>query len=137
MFMVIESGAMSVQISLLYGGLLGLLFCLLSARVMFWRFQTLTVTGDGGDTRNRAMVRGHANFCEYVPIALALLVILELSGLSDIWLHVFGGTLFLARCLHAWGMWTTTDVTRGRRFGAGLTFVVLLTMAIACFTRLV
>ena len=127
---------MSVQVSLFYGGLLGLLFCILSARVMFWRFKTLTVTGDGGVKRNQAMLRGHANFAEYVPIALIMLILLELVRFDPFWLHVFGGTLVFARCLHAWGMWSTTDVTLGRRIGAGLTFLVMSAMACTCLVTI-
>ena len=126
---------MPAPITLFYAGLLGVVFSILSGRVMFWRFRTLIVTGDGGDPRNHAIIRGHGNFTEYVPIALTLLLVLEMNGAPSAWCHGFGGSLLAARLFHGWGMRRSTGVTLGRRVGAGLTFTVILAMSGLCLIR--
>src|SRR3954468_5163594 len=61
-----------------YAGLLALLFLLLSVRVS-QRRQTGITLGDGGDARLLRVIRGHANFAEYVPIILVMMVMLEID----------------------------------------------------------
>ena len=88
-----------------------------------------------GDPRNHAIIRGHGNFTEYVPIALTLLLVLEMNGAPRAWCHGFGGSLLAARLFHGWGMRRSTGVTLGRRVGAGLTFTVILAMSGLCLIR--
>ena len=49
-------------------------------------------------------IRGHANFIESVPIALIILIMMEVLGASDTWLHAVGATLVAGRVLHYLGM---------------------------------
>ena len=49
-------------------------------------------------------VRGQANFIESVPIALFLLITMELLGASDTWLHVLGLALVVGRIAHYLGL---------------------------------
>ena len=46
-------------------------------------------------------IRAHANAAEYVPLALLLLLILELNQTQPMLLHVFGCVLIAGRILHA------------------------------------
>ena len=121
-----------VWVTALYAGLLGLIFAVLSGRVMLWRFSSGVVAGDGGHESKAAMIRAHANFFEYVPICLVMLAVLELNGMSSAWLHALGGLLVLARVLHGVGMSWTIGVSVGRRVGTALTMVVLISSALAC-----
>ena len=123
---------MTLDITALYAGLLGVLFWLLSARVMWWRFSTGVVVGDENDPSKTGMIRAHANFFEYVPICLILLALLELSALSSLWLHLIGGGLLMARVLHAIGMSRTPGVSFGRRVGTALNMGVLGLAAVLC-----
>jgi len=118
-------------ISAFYAGLLCLLFLVLSARVIQFRRRGISL-GDGGDPRMLRMIRGHANFAEYVPLALVLMVMLELGHTSMYVLHALGVTLVAARLLHGYALSFTTRFAFGRLWGAALTFAVLLASALLC-----
>ncbi len=77
------------------------------------------------------LIRVQANFIEYVPIALLLLLMLELGGLPATWLWIFGGALLLARVLHAFGLSRSAGSSPGRAIGALLTFADIAAMACA------
>ena len=57
--------------------------------------------GDGGNPALQRAIRAHANFSEYVPFALVMLAILELSRFSIYALHALG--MLLTRRLHREG----------------------------------
>jgi uncharacterized membrane protein YecN with MAPEG domain len=60
--------------------------------------------GDGGNPLLAARMRAHANFLEYVPLALILIGLIEMRvGPSQI-LFGLGIALVLARVAHAFGM---------------------------------
>jgi uncharacterized membrane protein YecN with MAPEG domain len=61
----------------LYAGLLALWLVVLSLRVIQARRAARVSLGDGGNRALQRAIRGQANFAEYVPIALLLLLILE------------------------------------------------------------
>lgn len=114
----------------LYAGLLVLWFLILSIRVV--RSRNGIALGDGGDAKLLRVIRGHANFAEYVPLALLLMAILELSRFSIYALHALGLTLLLARLLHGYALSFTPHFKFGRVGGAALTFLVLLIEAVLC-----
>ncbi|HEY4057316.1 MAG TPA: MAPEG family protein [Kofleriaceae bacterium] len=49
-------------------------------------------------------IRAHGNNAEFVPMALIVLLLLELCGANHIVLHVMGGALFVGRLLHWIGL---------------------------------
>lgn len=114
-----------------YAGLLALWFFVLSARVM-QRRQDGIVLGDGGDPRMLRVIRGHANFAEYVPLILLLMAMLELGRTSIYVLHALGITLLVARLLHGYALSFTEFFKFGRFVGAGLTMLVLAACALLC-----
>lgn len=122
---------MTPKITLLFAALHALLMLALAARVAFHRHSQKVGLGDGGDKRLMRKIRVHANFVEYVPLALLLLALLELSGLSAIWLWSLGGTLLFARVLHVIGLSLRSGYSFGRFWGTLLTWGVLAAMAIA------
>ncbi|MEO7725726.1 MAG: MAPEG family protein [Burkholderiales bacterium] len=116
----------------LYAGLLVLWFVLLSIRVIRRRGSDKIMLGDGGNQGFLRVIRAQANFAEYVPLALLLMVILELSHFSIYVLHALGVLLVVARLLHGYALSFTTQFAFGRIAGAGLTFFVLLIEAVLC-----
>ena len=115
----------------LYAGLLTLLFLLLSLRVVQLRQKGISL-GDGGDPKMRRVIRGHANFAEYVPLALLMMAILELGRNSIYVLHAIGITLILSRILHGYALSFTPKFRFGRVWGAALTFTALIAEAVLC-----
>jgi uncharacterized membrane protein YecN with MAPEG domain len=116
----------------LYAAVLVLWFLLLSLRVVQNRKLAKVSLGDGGNTLLQRAIRGHANFAEYVPLALLLLAILELSRFSIYLLHAIGIALVIARLLHGYALAYRSEFRFGRYWGAMLTFVVLIVEALLC-----
>jgi uncharacterized membrane protein YecN with MAPEG domain len=73
----------------------------------------------------RAM-RVHANFSEYVPLALFLIYLTLLQGASDFIIHFLMLTLFVGRISHAYGVSQTKENFFFRVSGMALTFTVLI-----------
>lgn len=117
---------MHAPITALWTGLLGLLMLALALRVVRARQTENIIFGDGGNVIMLQRIRVHANFVEYVPMGLLLLLVLELNGAGATWLHALGASLFIARLLHAFGLSTSTGTTPGRFLGTVVTWVVVL-----------
>ena len=86
--------------------------------------------GNGGDAVLAQRIRVHANAAEYLPLALILLLILELNQTQPILLHVFGCVLIIGRILHAWGLSSSPGLTPGRAIGMALTWLTIAVMAL-------
>jgi uncharacterized membrane protein YecN with MAPEG domain len=88
--------------------------------------------GDGGDQALLRVIRGHANFAEYVPLALLMMGFLEVSRFSIYVLHALGIVVLVARLLHGYALSFTAHSSFGRFWGSTLTFVVLAIEAVLC-----
>ncbi len=119
------------RITLFFASLHALLMLMLLARISRHRHGHRIGLGDGGDSELGRKIRVHGNFVEHVPFALLLLALLELSGLPDSWLWVFGGALLIGRVMHAMGLSRTGGYSIGRFWGTALTWLVLLARAVA------
>lgn len=118
---------MSVPVTALYLGLMGLLAVALANFVLYVRLRAAKQP----KWRPDAALRVQANFVENVPIGLLLLLGLELQGLAPAALHVFGGSLFACRVLHAWGLGGYEGANYPRLVGAQGTFLLLSIMSVA------
>lgn len=121
---------MTPRISLLIASLHVLLYLVLTMRVVLHRNVYKVGVGTGGDAVLTRKVRVHGNFSEYVPLALLMLAMLELSATPATLLWVFGIALLLARVLHAIGLGSSAGYSFGRFSGALLTFATLVAMAL-------
>ena len=122
---------MNILITPLYAGLLTLVFLALSALVIRARFAVRVSLGDAGDKSLIKRMRVHANFSEYVPLGLVLMLCAELQGAPALAMHAMGASLFLGRLLHAIGMSRTPQIFPLRQIGVMLTFAMLGLSAIA------
>lgn len=77
----------------------------------------------------------HANAIENLPLALLLLMLLEMHGIPAHWLHGLGATLVVARVLHAWGFSRRKGPSFGRFFGTIATWLMMLAMALMLLWR--
>ena len=122
-----------MKVTLLYGGLLAVLFVLLSARVILGRTGPGKPSlGDGGNPAMLRRIRGHANFAEYVPLTLLLIGFLELSGAAVWQLHVLGCTLFVGRVLHGYALSFSANSPFGRSVGIALTLLTVMAASVLC-----
>jgi uncharacterized membrane protein YecN with MAPEG domain len=114
-----------MHITLLYAGLLALWFLVLSFKVIKGRGKGGVNLGDGGKPDMLRVIRGHANFAEYVPFILLMMAMLESSGVSPWLLHVIGATLLVSRILHGIALSFTEKFFFGRFVGTAATLLVL------------
>jgi uncharacterized membrane protein YecN with MAPEG domain len=70
-------------------------------------------------------VRAHANFAEYAPMALVLLLLLEVGGAPSWWVGALAAALVAGRVTHALGISREPEALRFRQAGMLLTFGVL------------
>jgi hypothetical protein len=112
-------------VTLVTAGVCGLLYLILSIRVVQIRARSRVLIGDGGDADLLQRIRAHANFAEYVPICLILIAALELSYQNaPLALYWVGGALVAARICHAIGM-SRADANPWRAIGAVGTWLVM------------
>jgi hypothetical protein len=119
----------------IYAALLALVFVGLSALVIRQRGRAKVAIGWGGDALLERFARIHANFAEYVPLALLLLAMLEWKGLNPWVLHGLGLVLLLGRLAHAYGMSQVQENFRFRVTGMMSTFGVIVVAAILLLVR--
>ncbi|MBW4972647.1 MAPEG family protein [Roseovarius mucosus] len=122
---------MTLTITSLYAGLIGLLFVLLSVLVITARFKTNVSIGDGGKELLVRRIRVQANCAEYAPLGLILLALTEVQGAPGWVVHVLGLMLLLGRMLHAAGFGRTPEIMPMRSAGMVLTFAMLILSALA------
>ena len=72
------------------------------------------------------------NFVEYVPIALLLILFVELAGFSAWVVHVLGVTLVGGRVWHAQGLGATSGTSQGRFVGTFSSWFIIGAAAILC-----
>ena len=114
----------------LYAGLLGLLAFGVAFPAGRLRARLNVSVGDGGNPDLLCAMRRHANFVEWVPLALILIALLELNGASATVIHVLGAVLVASRIAHATGLRTDTMKSVPRFIGATGTVLVILVASI-------
>src|SRR2546423_9936492 len=118
-------GARAMFVTPLYASLLVLWVGVPSRRVVNIRRRGI-IFGDNGEVGVARVVRAHANFAEYVPLALLLMGFLEVSRFSIYILHALGLTLLIARLIHGGALSFGWQMRSGRVAGAALTFIRVL-----------
>jgi len=113
------------SISCLYAGILGLILLALSAQVVLARRRYRVRLGPGTEEGMLQAMRVQANFAEYVPFAVLLLVLAEIQGLPESALHAAGVLLVVSRVLHAVGLSRRPGYSFGRFYGTAATWAVI------------
>ena len=119
---------MILPVSLTIAAACGLISLWLAIRITRRRFAAHVMMGDGGDALMLSRGRAHANFVEYAPFVLALVILIELARGPSVWLWALGAVFVVARVAHPIGM----DIPGRNPFraaGALFTWVVLALLA--------
>ena len=90
----------NIDTTLTFAAIFGVLHVIFTLRVGNYRRTSKINFGEGGDMELRNRMRGHGNFIENVPIALMLLLLNDLNGLSDMFLMAMGSVLLVSRIVH-------------------------------------
>jgi uncharacterized protein len=93
-----------VPVTALYAALNALLNVALASRIVRLRAKHGVSLGTGESQELLQAVRVHGNNAEFVPLALLMILICELSNAKSLPLHTLGGILFLSRIAHALGI---------------------------------
>jgi hypothetical protein len=117
-------------VSFLYAGVLGLLLVALSAQVVLARRRFRVGLGTGTEEGMQQAVRVQANFVEYVPLAVLLLVLAEVTGLPGPAVHAAGLLLVASRVLHAVGLSRSPGRSFGRFYGTAGTWLTLVALSV-------
>jgi uncharacterized membrane protein YecN with MAPEG domain len=112
-----------IPITTIFTGLLALMLVGVSIRVTVLRAQKKIDFFDGGDKELGRAIRVQGNFVEYVPLALALMGLIEWMGSKPWIVYALGIALVLSRITHAWGLYS--GVFNARVAGTSVTWVVL------------
>lgn len=116
------------MVSALYVVLGALLVMKFTLDVVRHRRQYRVAYGDGGVYDLKMAIRIHGNAIETIPLALLLLIVMEMNG-ADIWMiHLTALLFFMGRLLHAYGL--RHSVMKGRKYGMMFTLFALCGMTI-------
>lgn len=125
---------MTTPVTALYAALGAFLLLGLVARVVWCRRTARIGLGTGGDPVLSVAVRAHGNAVETLPIALLLLLLLELNGASQWLLHGFGILVIGSRLAHAEGLLRHGGgASHGRFYGTLGSWATLAAMALTLF----
>jgi uncharacterized protein len=113
-----------------YAAILVLIFVLLSIRVIQMRGSAKIGLGHGNNPAMERRIRVHGNFAEYVPLALVLLLCMELQSQSRILIHVLCIALVAARVIHAIGVTPVNENFPMRVMSVLTTFAVLVVASV-------
>ena len=114
-------------------GLLALMLVGISIRITVLRARKKINLFDGGDPELGQAIRVQGNFIEYVPLALALIGMLEWMGVRPWIVYVLGAALVVARIAHAYALYTSSFPARV--VGATTSWVVLVVAALIAIAR--
>ena len=117
-------------VSPVYVAFFALILVALSVRIMRLRGQLRVGIGHGSEPKLERAVRVHANFCEYVPISLLLIYLLETIAGSHYWIHILCIGLLIGRIVHAYGVSQVSENYRYRVTGMALTFAVIISASV-------
>lgn len=119
------------MIAAVYTSLLALMYVFLSIRIIGLRRGKKIAIGSGADRQLERAIRVHSNFAEYAPLALLLILMLELQSAHKILLVFLGLLLFVGRIVHAYGVSQEDEDFRLRVTGMTMTFMSLIFSALA------
>ena len=117
----------------LHAALNGLLMFALALNVGLRRgAQKQLQPGDLGDATLVRAIRAHANFAEYAPLVLLLLLGMALLDAPEAWLHLLGGVFTIGRIFHVFGIMHETHPNAIRFIGNLTTGLSLLFGSFGC-----
>lgn len=116
------------MITIIYAGILGLIYVVLSLYVAMGRYKYRMAFGDGGNADMNRRIRMHGNFAEYVPFGLLLLYLVDMCQYAGWLVHLLGLALLIGRIFHLIAL--KRSIIRLRMIGMILTLLMLLISSI-------
>ena len=111
-----------------YAALFALLYLKMTFDVFGIRRELKINLGDNGEEAATRVIRAHANFNEFVPLGLVLMLTAELMGTPAFVLHLFAVSFLVGRLAHRNGL--KSAQSKGRFTGMILTIFPIGALAI-------
>jgi len=106
-----------VTVTPFYAAIIAILMAALSIWVGVTRGRTSVALGDGGNSALALATRRFGNLSEYAAIVLFLMLMMELKGASETYLHAYGLILVLLRLLHPVVLFDDVDAPTWKKIG--------------------
>ena len=108
---------MSVAVTPTYVALIAILMALLGVAASMGRGTHATALGHGENAVLELKLRRFGNLSEWAAMALLVLLMLELSGVSAWWLHAYGIALVALRLLHPFVLFASMEAPMWQKAG--------------------
>lgn len=128
---------LNLQLTTGFAILFAVFFLILSIRVITARRKYKVALGDEGRKELARRIRAQANFAEYVPFCLILMLLTELQHINPWFLLTVGSVLAIGRFFHAYGISQEPENFKLRTFGMACTFTCLVSMSVGLLTILI
>jgi hypothetical protein len=128
-------GMTPIEAAGVWSGLLILLLAALAFRVVSNRRKHRVLFGDGGVDAMLVATRAFGNAAEYLPVGVAALLLLALTGFETLAVHLFGALFLAGRVIHAVGLRVGKGPGAGRLVGMVLTLLPLMAVGVLLVVR--
>lgn len=125
----------ALNVTALYAGALGMIFIILTWRVIAFRRANQIGLGDNGDKSLLKRIRAQGNFIETAPFAIVLLGVAESQGTPSLALHLLGLMLLCGRALHGYGLSASPPKMALRALGMVLTLTMIALTSLGVFAH--
>ncbi len=122
---------MNLHLTTSYACFLATLFLALSVQTIRVRRRSKVAIGSGGNPLLARASRAHANFAEYVPLALFLMALFEIRQGDPRAIHAAGLALSFGRISHGFGISREDEDFRFRIGGMAGTFTAYVILILA------
>lgn len=106
-----------IVVTPMYAAAIAILMAVLSTWVGVMRGARATALGHGGHDDLKLAARRFGNLSEYAAMAILLMLLMELQGLSDLWLNLYGLALVALRLLHPFILFDSMDAPAWKKVG--------------------
>lgn len=106
-----------LHVTPIYAALLAILMAVLSTWTGIQRGRSNVALGHGDDAALSLAIRRFGNLSEYAAMAALILLLMEMQGIADTWLHLYGGLLVAFRLLHPVALYAQPTVPLWRKAG--------------------
>lgn len=124
------------MISSIYITLAAVFLVFLSVRVINYRRLEKVSVGVGSSPALERAMRVQANFTEYTPLLLLLLVVAEMQQLAPVLVHLAGAAIIGARVIHFLGFRSVEAPGLLRVLGMVGTFTMLVSLSVVIVVQL-
>jgi len=120
---------LSLPITAIFAFIFALLIFVLMSRVVSMRRKYKVGYGSSKQEPLKMAISAHSNAVENIPLALFLIMLLEIAQANQVLLIFLGSIFLLSRLIHAIGLSQSIGVSFGRTYGTIVSWLTVIIMA--------